>query len=71
MNDNQIMTIYHQILSKHEDQNEIWLHQNEREVVIDAMMECASVYGKNFAEPHIAAAKKQWLKQIKKALTKI
>jgi hypothetical protein len=39
--------------------------------VIDAMMECARVYGKNFAEPHIAAAKKQWLKQIKKALTKI
>jgi hypothetical protein len=71
MNDNQIMTIYHQILSKHEDQNEIWLHQNEREVVIDAMMECARVYGKNFAEPHIAAAKKQWLKQIKKALTEI
>lgn len=71
MNDNQIMTIYHQILSKHEDRNEIWLHQNEREVVIDAMMECARVYGKNFAEPHIAAAKKQWLKQIKKALTKI
>jgi uncharacterized protein YqeY len=71
MNDNQIITIYHQMLSKHEDHNEIYLHQNEREVVIDAMIECGRVYGKYFAQPHIEAAKKQWLKQIKKALTEI
>lgn len=69
MNDNQIITIYHQILSKHEDHNEIYLHQNEREVATDAMMECARVYGKYFAQPHIEAAKKQWIKKIKKALT--
>jgi uncharacterized protein YqeY len=71
MNDNQIITIYHQMLSKHEDHNEIYLHQNEREVVIDAMIECGRVYGKYFAQPHIEAAKKQWLKRIKKALTEI
>ena len=59
------------MLSKHEDHNEIYLHQNEREVVIDAMIECGRVYGKYFAQPHIEAAKKQWLKQIKKALTEI
>ena len=59
------------MLSKHEDHNEIYLHQNEREVVIDAMIECGRVYGKYFAQPHIEAAKKQWLKRIKKALTEI
>jgi hypothetical protein len=65
-----IEEVCNSFLSRHEDMNEIYLHQNEREVAVDAMVGCVREFGQAYAKKAVEDAKKQWIKQVKKTLTK-